>query len=202
MRTLESLKSNSLNAKKKCADHLGSIHPPLLNISINKIILDELHLLLRIMDILIRNLINFMEHWNQMDKRAGIRGPNHIQALATAITSCGITFKVWPKKDCHGAPVAGQYEFTALNGGEKKLLRELPEKFTAVFPPDFATLMHSLWNVCFMPEFLWHTNNNWYVIIDKDFEDLYQSISAAMDADTFHSKVSLFKSVTLISLLQ
>ena len=149
VRTLESLKKNSLNAKKKCSDHLGSIHAPLLNISINKIILDELHLLLRIMDVLIRNLVNFMDHWNQKDKRRGMKGSQHIQDLTTAVTSCGITFKVWQKKDSYGAPVAGKYEFTALNGGEKKkLLRELPKQFTAIFPSDYATAMYHLWNVC------------------------------------------------------
>ena len=161
VRTLESLKRNSLKANKKCSDHLGSIRAPLLNIGIDKIILDELYLSLRIMDVLIRNLINFMDHWNQKDKRSVTKGSQHIHDLATAITSCGITFKVWQKKDSYGAPVAGKYEFTALNGGEKKkLLRKLPKQFTAIFPPDYATAMYCLWSVCLHVYLLSSAHNN------------------------------------------
>ena len=45
-------------ANKACHQHLGSIHSPLLNIELTKVVVDELHLLLRVTDVLIRNLIS------------------------------------------------------------------------------------------------------------------------------------------------
>ena len=52
------LQEESHFANKPCQKHLGSIHPPLLNIELTKVIVDELHLLLRVTDLLIRNLIS------------------------------------------------------------------------------------------------------------------------------------------------
>ena len=44
-------------ANKACHQHLGSIHSPLLNIELTMVV-DELHLLLRVTDVLIQNLIS------------------------------------------------------------------------------------------------------------------------------------------------
>ena len=40
------------------SQHLGSIHPPLLNIEMTEVVVDELHLLLWVTDVLIRNLVS------------------------------------------------------------------------------------------------------------------------------------------------
>ena len=53
MRTIESLKHDIAIDDDDKERRLGRLHTPLLNIELNNIIPDELHLLLRIMDILI-----------------------------------------------------------------------------------------------------------------------------------------------------
>lgn len=67
----------------------GCIHPPLLNFEIGDVIIDELHLMLRIMDILIRNLV-----WAMLEKDLKEKGERHIRQLEDTIRSCGISFKV------------------------------------------------------------------------------------------------------------
>ena len=57
-RSLSTLREKSQFANKPCHQHLGSIHPPLLNTELTEVVVDELHLLLRVMDVLIRNLIS------------------------------------------------------------------------------------------------------------------------------------------------
>ena len=57
-RPLSTLQEKSHFANKACHQHLGSIHFPLFNIELTKVVMDELHLLLRMTDVLIRNLIS------------------------------------------------------------------------------------------------------------------------------------------------
>ena len=52
-RSLSTLREKSHFANKACHQHLGSIHSPLLNIELTKVVVDELHLLLRVTDVLI-----------------------------------------------------------------------------------------------------------------------------------------------------
>lgn len=91
-RTLASLKQNCRYSR---ADkHLGSKHPPLLELEPSSYVLDELHLLLRVSDILIRNLIHLADQLDQRQKqRDGAHG-NHMQTLQTLVNSCGVQFKV------------------------------------------------------------------------------------------------------------
>jgi len=56
-RSLATLKDNSRFANKPCHKHLGSIHHPLLDIDLTKVVVDELHQLLRVTDLLTQNLI-------------------------------------------------------------------------------------------------------------------------------------------------
>ena len=60
-RTLQRMKELSSHSYSTCSRHLGCVLPPLLNISLDNVVLDELHLLLRIMDVLIRNLILYAD---------------------------------------------------------------------------------------------------------------------------------------------
>ena len=57
-KSLSTLQEKSHFANKPCQQHLGSIHSPLLNIELTKVVVDDLHLLLWVMDVLIRNLIS------------------------------------------------------------------------------------------------------------------------------------------------
>lgn len=74
---------NCLNDPKK---HLGCIHPPLLNFEINRIVIDELHLMLRITDILIRNLGWAMVYYDHKENVRGVASrylknlQNHFQS--------------------------------------------------------------------------------------------------------------------------
>lgn len=84
-RTLDSLKSC---ATKRA---FGAIHSPLINISLDKIIIDELHLILRISDVLIRNLVNAAM---AADCRITRDTTVCIDMLLQNIRKCGITFRV------------------------------------------------------------------------------------------------------------
>lgn len=71
------------------------VNPPLLNFDIDDIVIDELHLMLRLTDILIRNLISAMIHYDE--RRFHVSSgddENHLQKIQTIIKSCGITFRV------------------------------------------------------------------------------------------------------------
>jgi len=63
-----------------------------------------------------------------------------IKSLITEINSCGIYFEVFDKN---------QYEFTSLNGNDrKKLLKQLPPNLTKCQPQEFADKVKKLWEVC------------------------------------------------------
>ena len=86
-RTLELLLKNSAFAQPK--KHLGSKHTPILCIHPNNIVLDELHLLLRIEDVLLRNLIlqaSNLDHCFHM--REGRQVDHHLRTLETLIRRC------------------------------------------------------------------------------------------------------------------
>ena len=88
-RTQESMRlcyNNPLNKK-------GCVNPPLLNIPVNKIIVDELHLMLRITDVLLRNLIWAMIAQDIIECHHS-RPAVYLNQLVESIRSCGVTFKV------------------------------------------------------------------------------------------------------------
>ena len=94
IRTLEKLeKCASLSASRPARERLGSKYPPLIKIEPHHIIPDELHLLLRITDVLLRNAVWEMV---RMDQSKAIRGGErqNLQRLQEAVRACGVTFKV------------------------------------------------------------------------------------------------------------
>ena len=71
------------------------IYPPLLDIEMDHVVPDELHLLLRIMDVLIENLIMDAVYWDEKDnlgKRNCDKEENHLNLLVETIKSCGVSF--------------------------------------------------------------------------------------------------------------
>ena len=86
---------------RTAAVHLGSLNSPLTNIPLHHMMIDELHLFLRLIDIMLRNLIN-MSH-------------GHIQQLVACIRSCGVTFNIWESESSDG-----KVEWTSLTGEAKK----------------------------------------------------------------------------------
>ena len=68
-RTLTALRTNSSFSRPN--KHLGSKYPPLLALEPSQYVLDELHLLLRVSDILLRNLIHLADHMDQTNQLRG-----------------------------------------------------------------------------------------------------------------------------------
>ena len=92
-RTLESLRD--CYTKRSIDDRAGCVHPPLLNIELCYVVADELHLLLRISDKLISNLVLQMaalDHASRVHRQAS--ATSHMDQLVAAIRSCGIHFSV------------------------------------------------------------------------------------------------------------
>ena len=92
---------------------------PLLHI-LDHVILDELHLLLRILDVLIENLVHDALEWDHKenwDKRKGQQKNEHLKNLESTIRSCGVSFDIWEKTNADGKG-SGQYDFTSLLGSD------------------------------------------------------------------------------------
>ena len=150
--TLAQVKRYAANGKKEFC----CINPPLLNIPLDHIVLDELHLLLRITDILMTNLIeDAMERDDKesillTQRREKLERGKHLRKLAETINSCGVTFNVWEKKNADGKG-SGTMDWTSLMGGEKrKLLKLLPDKLAEQsdgIQRDTAVIVIKIWRV-------------------------------------------------------
>ena len=134
-RTLESFYTNY---KKTCN---GCKHPPLLKLEPDRIIPDELHLLLRVTDVLTHSLISAAKTNDKMNnKHLKIEEGPMMKALIHSINSCGVSFSVWETdKD---------FDCTRLMGdSKKKLLKMLPPKLISCQPVAFASDVKTLWEV-------------------------------------------------------
>ena len=151
MRQYTQSHARSLTQMKKtkrsdsCHVHLGCIHPPLFHIELENIVLDELHLLLQIGDVLIRNLILFADSRDHRSKAHRGVVTSHIKELEAAIQSCGVSFQIQQKREANGKPIPGSYEWTALTRKHKLLvLKRLPEKIStlavSVMSSSYSTL--------------------------------------------------------------
>ena len=87
---LQRMKELSSHSYSSCSRHLGCVLPPLLNISLDNIVLDELHLLLRIMDVLIRNLILYADGEDHRQKEHHGAESHNVRKLEQTIRSCGV----------------------------------------------------------------------------------------------------------------
>ena len=120
-RTLAHIKS-MLTQKK-----FSVIHQPLFNIELDHVILDELHLMMRVADRLTENLITeVMDRDGQADisKGKGEKKGIYLETLINTIKNLGISFSIWEKKNADGKG-SGSYEWTSLIGSDKKKLMEL-----------------------------------------------------------------------------
>ena len=97
-RTLETIKSSAAKQELGCKDQ------PLLNLEPENIICDELHLLLRVMDILIQALINTAKVYDADEAHklvksiTATKGP-FVQSLVKSVNECGVRFYVWEDKN-------------------------------------------------------------------------------------------------------
>ena len=97
-RTFPRRTQQSINSCLKSRDKKGCKFSPLIKIPIDNIVIDELHLMLRITDVLLRNLVWAMEKLDQNERQQGKQrsaSNNHLDQLVNTIRSCGITFRVY-----------------------------------------------------------------------------------------------------------
>lgn len=126
---------------------------PLLDVPLDHIVLDELHLLLRITDTLLSNIIEDAIELDDKDdyfKKKGESKGVHLASLIRLINSCGVTFTIWEKRDEDGKGT-GKKDWTSLMGDEKKkLLQNFPTKLEScadVINPDTSPTTIKLWKV-------------------------------------------------------
>ena len=89
------------------------------HIELENIVLDELHLLLWIGDVLVRNLILFIDSRDHRSKAHRGVVTSHIKELEAAIWSCGVSFQVQQKREANGKPthalMSGQLWHGSIN---------------------------------------------------------------------------------------
>ena len=93
-RTLEELKEF---ASKSKGESYCCVHQPLLNIPLDHIILDELHLMLRTTDVLFGNLVEDVMQWDGKESFLTGKKKVHLDKLIEVINSCGVSFSVLEK---------------------------------------------------------------------------------------------------------
>ena len=142
-RTLKMLQRKELN---------DSLHEPMLNIELDHVIPDELHLLLRVTDVLINNIItSAISHdiSNSTGKPKPLEGPMITQLLKEVRKQIGDQFHVYEKDGKSG------WKFSSLSGDNiyykklmkctfkgddrKKLLKSLPPSFHTCQPPEICS---------------------------------------------------------------
>jgi hypothetical protein len=64
------LNSNTV-VRRIIFNNINSVHAPILNIELSHVVIDELHLLLRIMDVLIGNMVKKALQWDKHDNWGG-----------------------------------------------------------------------------------------------------------------------------------
>ena len=157
LRTLEEM--TKMSQKKGTQEKYSCQHEPLLKVELDHVVLDELHLLLRVMDVLINNLVKEAVEWDKKEnfnKRKADQKDNHVKTLQSTIRSCGISFDIWEKTNADGKS-SGQYDFTSLLGSDKKkLLSDLPQKLDACTHKNTCQTVIQIW---------------------KDFHELYNIVT-------------------------
>ena len=131
----------------------GQKQRPLLHVPIDQMVVDELHLLLRITDVLERNVVLEMVEWDKLEGTTSLSKGQHLKAFLDAIKELGISFSVWESRK-----TGKEVEFTSLMGPDKlKLLRKLPEHFPQLLSAETCAEITWLW---------------------KEFSNLYSYLSA------------------------
>lgn len=128
--TLSEVQTYAKNGKREYC----CVNQPLFNIQLDHVVLDELHLLLCITDVLLSNLLDDAMERDEKEDTLKARGAEkgvHLKSIIASINGCGVTFRVWEEQDnCKGMTTIN---WTSLMGSEKKLLLyRLPDKIRSV----------------------------------------------------------------------
>jgi len=109
---------------------LGSIDIPLPDLELDQVIPDELHLMLRVMDVLIQGLTDTVLAYDRHQHRLSHSHSSYkaldghmLNNLVMSIRKCGVYFCLYKQGD-------GTMEWPSLLGPDKiKLLKQLPSEF-------------------------------------------------------------------------
>ena len=158
-RTLIDIKNSRAKKQFSCCSQT------LFNIEPDHVILDELHLMLRITDRLMENLIKeVMERDSDFSKTSQQPKGVYLDTLLKTINSLGISFSIWEKQNVDGNG-SGAYDWTSLVGSDKKkLLYLLPEQLETndILFPETKAMVVQLW---------------------RDFGTLYKLINSSFDGN-------------------
>ncbi len=141
----------TLATMEQCRQHLpgskerlGCIEEPLVGVEIDMIAIDTLHLMLRVHDVLLRNLINAMIHKDQVASHSGAATTAQLDKLVSAIQSCGLTFRVWKDREGKGSDC---YKWTSLRGRDRRIMfKRLPPVLSDLFDdPSDGPVVEYLW---------------------------------------------------------
>ena len=161
-RSVSEIRTLAASASKQ---KYGVKHAPLLEIEVDHFVPDELHLFMRIMDVLLRNVIDDALSKDQFAKING-NPTDNVSLLVKAIQACGVTFRTWSSK-------SGDLEWTSLTGNDlKKVLTDLPDKLLFCIHNDTADSVKQLW---------------------KMFASIYKKIKDKVQADTPEEVFSLVR---------
>ena len=133
----------------KADGEFSSINKPLLDLELDHVIPDELHLMLRVTDVLIKALIETARTYDKHQHRVlrirrsyrVLDGPL-LSKLILAIRDCGVHFNVYENTENESV------EWPSLLGPDKiKLLKLLPAKLAGCQPPEMVKPTQKLWKV-------------------------------------------------------
>ena len=119
MRTLKEIKE----LVKEGKGNFHCVKEPLLNTELDYVTVDELHLLLCVMDVMLNNIITEVIDWDKADDFEKTSSPPkglHLQKLVREIKSCGVGFDVWEVRNPAYNIGTGKYDFTSPFGNDKK----------------------------------------------------------------------------------
>ena len=108
--------------------------------------IDELHLFLRISDVLFENLFAELQRLSHRSKTLKTGDPtDHVERAVSAIRKSGVSFNVWLSKEGTRQSRSG-LEMTSLNRNEKlKVMNSLPDCFDDLLPSNTAVPLKTLW---------------------------------------------------------
>ena len=155
MRSLEKMRKCRLS--KGIHKVKGCVNPPLIAIEPRNCVIDELHLFLRISDVLFENLFAELRRLSFRAKTLKTGTCDHVEKVVSAIRKCGVSFNVWMSKE-GGRQSRSGMEMTSLNRNEKlKVMYSLSDCFDDLLPIETAVPVTKPW---------------------KDFLGLYKQLSS------------------------
>ena len=168
------VRSMSDISKHAQSNSYGCRSEPLVKLPLTHVVMDELHMMLRITDRLLSNLIEDATDYDAKEKNGILPKSNvlHLDELVKSIELCGVSFRIWETRDPSGRGT-GKLEFTSLMGEEKKkLLRRLPSKLTerdALHPNSKHTVIE-----------IWQKLEALYAVVNHEYSDLNAVLSAGI----------------------